>query len=83
MVASEVGGMAVRLRGHALLTPRRDVDAMAEVFFQIAGYPDKARAQAEQGRVWIEAECRRDVAFEDWRQVFAEEAAGSLLSGQR
>lgn len=65
MVASEVGGMAVRLRGHALLTPRRDVDAMAEVFFQIAGDPDKARAQAEQGRVWIEAECRRDVAFED------------------
>lgn len=66
-----------------MLTPRRDVDAMAEVFFQIAGYPDKARAQAEQGRVWIEAECRRDVAFEDWRRVFAEEAAGSLLSGQR
>ena len=56
---------------------------MAEVFFQIAGYPDKARAQAAQGRVWIEAECRRDVAFEDLRRVFAEEAAGSLLSGQR
>lgn len=56
---------------------------MAEVIFQIALDPDKGRAQAEQGRVWIEAGCRRDVAFEDWRRVFAEEAAGSLLSGQR
>ena len=82
VVASEVGGMAVRLRGHALLTPRRDADAMAEVFFQIARDPDKARVQAEQGRVWIEAECRRDVAFEDWRRVFAEVAAGSPRSGQ-
>ena len=44
VVASEVGGMAVRLRGHALLTPRRDVDAMAEVYFQIARDPEKARA---------------------------------------
>jgi glycosyltransferase involved in cell wall biosynthesis len=83
VVASEVGGMAVRLRGHALLTPRRDVDAMAEVFFQISRDPDKARAQAEQGRVWIEAECRRDVAFEDWRRVFAEVAAGGARSGPR
>ena len=78
VVASEVGGMAVRLRGHALLTPRRDVDAMAEVYFQIARDPEKARAQAERGRVWIEAECRRDIAFEDWRRVFAEVADGSL-----
>ncbi|HTH47284.1 MAG TPA: glycosyltransferase family 4 protein, partial [Candidatus Limnocylindria bacterium] len=46
VVASSVGGMAVRLRDHALLTARRDAEKMADAFEQVARDPAAAQVQA-------------------------------------
>lgn len=77
VVASSVGGMAARLAEHALLTPRRDVAAMAAAFEQVARDPEMAREHALRGREWVETECCRELAFADWRRKFLELAAGS------
>jgi glycosyltransferase involved in cell wall biosynthesis len=74
VVASSVGGMAVRLGEHALLTPRRDVSAMVAAFERVARDPESARAHALTGRAWVEAECSRERAFADWRRIFVEMA---------
>ena len=75
VVASSVGGMAVRLRDHALLTDRRDAKMMADAFEKVAREPETARVQAMRGREWVAAECHRETAFADWHRIFAELAA--------
>lgn len=75
VVASSVGGMAVRLKDHALLTARRDVEMMAGAFESVARDPEAASAQARRGRDWVVAECRREIAFADWHRIFSELAA--------
>ena len=46
VVASSVGGMAVRLRDHALLTARRDAGMMADAFERVARGPEAAKPLA-------------------------------------
>ena len=79
VVASSVGGMAVRLRDHALLTARRDAGMMADAFERVARGPEAARALALRGRAWVAAECHRETAFADWHRIFAELAAAQSL----
>lgn len=80
VVASAVGGMAARLPEHALLTPRRDAPAMAAAFQKIARDPAAAKLHALRGRDWVVAECRREVAFADWKRIFSELKAGAASS---
>jgi glycosyltransferase involved in cell wall biosynthesis len=75
VVATAVGGMAVQLRGHARLTPRRDPEAMAEQFLWVAAHPEEARAQALRGREYVVEEWDRGRAFAELR-VALESAAG-------
>lgn len=50
VVATAVGGMRRTLPGHGRLVPRRDPQAMAGQFLDIAANPDAARAQALTAR---------------------------------
>jgi len=65
VVATDIGGMAVQLKGMAQLTPKRDADAMAEAFLWIARHPDEARAQARLGRQMVQRDWSREKAFRD------------------
>lgn len=69
VVATEVGGMAVQLRGYATLTPRRDAAAMAGSFLTIAADPAAARRQAQTGRAYVCREWSREKAFDDLSRV--------------
>jgi glycosyltransferase involved in cell wall biosynthesis len=69
VVATDIGGMAVQLKGFAQLTPRRDPEAMAEAFMWIHEHPIDARAQAMRGRAMIEREWSREKAFGDLARI--------------
>jgi glycosyltransferase involved in cell wall biosynthesis len=69
VVATDIGGMAVQLKGYARLTPRQDADAMAREFLWIAAHPDEARAQAMRGREMILRDWNREKAFGDLRTI--------------
>lgn len=70
LVATAVGGMAVQLAGHARLVPRRDPQAMAEQFLDIAANPAAARAQATRAREqYIIPEWNRTRAFSDLMDI--------------
>ena len=77
VVATNIGGMAVQLKGYARLTPRRDAEAMANEFLWIAANPDEARAQALRGREHVEREWSRERAFGDLQRIFREVARRS------
>jgi D-inositol-3-phosphate glycosyltransferase len=70
VVATEVGGMAIALRGVARLTPRRDASAMARELVWIARHREEAHAQALQGREMVRREWSREQAFDDLARVF-------------
>jgi glycosyltransferase involved in cell wall biosynthesis len=72
VVASNVGGMAVQLKGVAQLVPRQGAEAMAAAFEWIAAHPDEARAQAARGREMVIRDWSRDRAFLDLARVIAE-----------
>jgi D-inositol-3-phosphate glycosyltransferase len=72
VVATEVGGMAVQLKGVARLTPRQDARAMAEEFLWIASHPDEAHAQALLGRQMVVREWSREKAFGDLARIIDE-----------
>jgi D-inositol-3-phosphate glycosyltransferase len=74
VIATDLGGMALQLRGHAQLTPRRDVDAMARAIHWVARHPDEARAQAVRGRDYVHEHWRREKAFGDLQRVLEEAA---------
>jgi glycosyltransferase involved in cell wall biosynthesis len=69
VIATDIGGMAVQLKGYAQLTPRRDAEAMAAALRWVADNPADARAQALAGRAYVEAEWRRDKVFRDLKHV--------------
>lgn len=69
VVATDIGGMAVQLKGYARLTPRQDADAMAREFLWIAAHPDEAREQAQRGREMIIRDWNRQKAFGDLREI--------------
>jgi glycosyltransferase involved in cell wall biosynthesis len=74
LVCSEVGGMAVQLRGYARFAPRQDPETMAKQFLWIAENGQEARAQALRGRDYVLREWNRDKAFSDLLRVFQEVA---------
>jgi len=65
VIATNIGGMAVQLKGYAQLTPRRDAAAMADALLWVAAHPAEARAQALRGRDYVLAEWTRQKAFSD------------------
>jgi glycosyltransferase involved in cell wall biosynthesis len=83
VVATDIGGMAVQLKGYARLVPRRDAGAMAEEFLWIANNRAEARAQAQKGREYVVREWDRRKAFADLREVLEAVAEGGRLTGER
>jgi glycosyltransferase involved in cell wall biosynthesis len=83
VIATDIGGMAVQLKGYARLTPRRDAEAMAEQFLWVAGNPSEARAQALRGRDYVCREWERRKAFDDLRRVFEEVCGERVVAGGR
>jgi glycosyltransferase involved in cell wall biosynthesis len=77
VIATDIGGMAVQLKGYAQLTPRRDADAMAAALHWVANNPVEARRQALEGRAYVQAEWRRDKVFSDLKNVLHHAHAGS------
>lgn len=80
VVATDIGGMAVQLKGYAQLTPRRDADAMARAIQWVARSPAAAREQAMKGRAYVYAEWRREKAFGDLKTVLEQACAPSRSS---
>ena len=72
VVATAVGGMAAHLAPYATLTPRRDVQAMADALLAVAADPVHARERARLGRAYVCREWSRDKAFAELRRVFEE-----------
>lgn len=83
VVATDIGGMAVQLKGHARLTPRRDAEAMAEQFLWVANNPVEARAQAMRGREYVCRQWNRRKAFDDLREVLEEVCEKRVAPGDR
>jgi glycosyltransferase involved in cell wall biosynthesis len=79
VIATKIGGMAVQLEGYAQLTPRRDVDSMAEAIVWVAHHPTEARDQALKGREYVHTNWRREKAFGDLKRVL-EQAASPTTS---
>jgi glycosyltransferase involved in cell wall biosynthesis len=77
LIATDIGGMAVQLKGYAQLTPRRDADAMATAILWVAHHPDEARRQALKGREYVQADWRREKAFGDLKGVLEQAYARS------
>jgi glycosyltransferase involved in cell wall biosynthesis len=77
VVATRVGGMAAHLGEYARLTPRRDVEAMADALTRIAADPHAARAQARRGREYVCREWSRDRAFRELHRTLSDVAWGS------
>jgi glycosyltransferase involved in cell wall biosynthesis len=69
VIATDIGGMAVQLQGHAQLTPRRDIDALAKALQWVARHPSDARAQALRGREYVQANWDRPKVFGDLRSI--------------
>lgn len=82
VVATDIGGMAVQLKGYARLTPRRDAEAMAEEFLWIAANREEAYEQAMRGREYVCRHWSRQKAFGDLLSVLREVAAGGALHGR-
>ena len=83
VVATDIGGMAVQLKGYARLTPRQDAQAMAEQFLWIAAHREEARAQALGGREYVCRHWNRRKAFGDLLAVLEEVADGQVLPERR
>lgn len=75
VVATDIGGMAVQLKGYARLTPRRDAEAMAAQLLWIAANREEARAQALAGREYVCREWDSRRAFSHLRGVLEEVSA--------
>ena len=77
VIATDIGGMAVQLRGHAQLTPRRDEDAMAKAILWVAQNPEAARSQAMKGCAYVSANWRREKAFGDLKDILEHASNGA------
>jgi glycosyltransferase involved in cell wall biosynthesis len=69
VVATDIGGMAIQLKGHAQLTPRRDSSAMADAIVWVSQNEAAAREQALAGRAYVRANWTREKAFGDLKEV--------------
>jgi glycosyltransferase involved in cell wall biosynthesis len=69
VIATDIGGMAVQLKGYAQLTARRDASAMAAALHWVADHPADARTQALEGRAYVKTEWQRDKVFRDLQHV--------------
>lgn len=78
VIATNIGGMTVQLKGLAQLTPRRDADAMADAMLWVARNPAEARAQAARGRDYVVAEWNRQKAFADLKWHLEQSCARSF-----
>ncbi len=83
VVASDVGGMASHLRERAWMVPRRDPEAMSRAFYSIVQSPQEAAEKAGRQRQWVESTYSREIAFNHWRDLFAEVAAESRRARSR
>lgn len=55
-VATAVGGLGRILHGQARLVDRRDAEAMAREFLDLAAHPEAAREEALRGRAFVQRE---------------------------
>lgn len=76
VVATRLGGMELQLEGKAQLTRRRDWREMADALQWVYAHRDRARAQAERGRAYVEENWRSEIAFSDLHRVLNEVAGG-------
>ena len=83
VVATDVGGMSVQLKGYARLTARRDAGAMAEQLLWVAHNRKQAREQALRGREYVRRHWNRQRAFDDLRQVLEAVSGERALAGGR
>lgn len=83
VVATDIGGMAVQLKGYARLTPRQDAEAMAEQILWVAHNREEARAQARRGREYVCRQWNRDKAFADLLETLETVSERRNLTGQR
>ena len=77
VIATDIGGMAMQLRGYAQLTPRRDADAMAKAIVWVAHNPEAARVEAMKGCAYVTANWRREKAFGDLKDILEHASNGS------
>jgi glycosyltransferase involved in cell wall biosynthesis len=82
VIATDIGGMSVQLRGYAQLTPRGDSEAMAEAILWVARNQAEAREQALVGRGYVRANWRRDKAFDDLRAILEAAVQRSRKGGR-
>jgi glycosyltransferase involved in cell wall biosynthesis len=80
VIATDIGGMAVQLKGYAQLTPRRDADAMAKAIWWVARNGREAREQAMRGREYVQANWRREKAFGDLKHILEQARTERLAS---
>lgn len=83
VVATDIGGMAVQLKGYARLAPRRDAQAMAEELLWVATNREEARAQALEGREYVRREWDSRHAFSQLREVLEEVSDKKSFKGAR
>lgn len=76
VVATDIGGMSVQLRGYARLTPRRDAESMAREILWVAAHPEDARKQSEKGRDFIRREWEVQKIFRHLRAILKQTAKG-------
>jgi glycosyltransferase involved in cell wall biosynthesis len=76
VIATDIGGMAMQLRGYAQLTPRRDADAMAKAIVWVAHNPEAARVEAMKGCAYVSANWRREKAFGDLKSILEHASNG-------
>ncbi len=74
VIATDIGGMAVQLRGVAHLTPRADADKMAEKILWVSSHKAEAQRIAAAGRAYVLKEWDRKKAFRDLQAILAEAA---------
>ena len=72
VVATNVDGLAVQLKGIAQLTPRRDVEAMADAILWVARNRERAAEQAMKGGEYVRATWQHEKAFADLMAVLEE-----------
>jgi glycosyltransferase involved in cell wall biosynthesis len=82
VVATNVDGLAVQLKGIAQLTPRRDADAMADAILWVARNRQQAAEQAMKGYEYVHSVWRRDKAFDDLMRVLEEAVSRAGWRGQ-
>jgi glycosyltransferase involved in cell wall biosynthesis len=82
VVATSVGGLAAHLQEYALLTPRRDVEAMTRAVLAIAADPAASRSRTRRGREYVRRVWNREASFQSLRVILAS-IAGSRVDAYR